>query len=202
MRKELYGQLPALMRRLFTLGLGCAVLFLTAWYLGGYNLWGHFLDVCLNVTAPFFNLSFQPGDSDSASFWHKVTLGGTATELEFKINLLSAHMVEVVTLLAIWPYTNLKQFLRLAAWCLLFTVLYQTFNIVIQTYVIEIGPKLANRLEIFYEETLWFRFIKKVASFDMFILRYWAGFPIFLFALLANNLIGPKTESGKARQKK
>ena len=201
-REALYGSLPSLLRRLFTIGVGSAVLFLAIWYSGGHNIWGHFLDICMNITAPFYNLSFESGSSSTASFWHAVTIEGNQTELEFKINLLSAHMVQVVTLLAIWPYRNKKHFLRLVFWSLLFTVLYQTFNVVIQTYYMQIGPKMATRLEIFWEETFWFRVVRKVAVFDKLILRYWAGFPIFMFAFLADAFIGSRAESSKERQKK
>ena len=201
-RGDLYGHLPSLLKRLFTLGLGSATLFLVLWYYGGYNIWGYFLDFCMNITAPFYGLTFESGTTSTASFWHTVTIEGNTTELEFKINLLSTHMVQVVTLLAIWPYRNKTHFFRLAAWCLLFTVLYQTFNVVIQTYYIQIGPKLATRLEIFWEDSFWFRVVRKIAVFDKLILRYWAGFPIFMFAFLADAFFGAKVESKKARQKK
>jgi len=206
-RAELYAQLPLLMRRLFTLGLGAAIAFFVFWYMGGHNLWGHFLGFCLKITAFFYDLRFVPGDSEHAAILHHMFIeGGPASgiDLEFKINLLSAHMVEVVTLLAMWPTANRMAHLRLALWCLLFTVLYQTFDVLIQLHVQEIGPKLATRFEVMweYDGSLWYKFIRKLSNFDKFILRYWAGFPIFLCALVLDHFTSKRlkiTESGKKK---
>ncbi len=206
-RDELYAHLPQLIRRLFTYGLGSAVLFFVFWYMGGHNLWGHFLGVCLKLTAFFYDLRFQPGTAESASILHHMVIEGgppAGIDLEFKINLLSAHMVEVITLLAMWPSANKKEFFRLAFWCLACTVLYQTFNVLVQLHVQEIGPKLATRFEVMWEwdGSWWYALVKKVSNFDKFILRYWAGFPIFLCALVLNYFTTKKSANPMPGKKK
>ncbi len=183
-KQELYGQLPVLGRRLFTRGVPAAVLFLVFWYLlHGDIIWGHFLNLCLKLTAFYFPVSFEP---DHAKFVHAFTYSEKTVSVVFDMNLLHMGMVQVITLLAMWLHRRWQDLLRLIAWCLLFSVLYQTFDVVIQLYSQKIGPKMADTLQIFYEETTYLRIVQKIASFDKFILRYWSGFPIFMFALVAD----------------
>ena len=203
-KQELYGQLPNLLKRLFTYGLLSAVLFLVFWYLGGgMKIWGHFLDFAMNLTAFYYPVQFDSTGGRGAAMLHTLTLeNGRNVELEFATNMLSVHMVQVVTFLATWPHRRFSSFLRLAGWCVLFTVLYQTFNIVVQLHIQEIGPMLATRLEVMWEETTWYHIMQKVAGFDEVILRYWAGFPIFLCAMVADYFTVGKQSKQSASKKK
>jgi hypothetical protein len=196
-KEEIYSQLPRLIIRLGKFGVPAAVAFLVFWYFGGHNLWGRFLDLCMSITAFYYPVSFAPGSSEIAAFERVVEAGGQKSTLTFPVNRLNTSMVEVVTLLGLWPSKSWRAFFKLAAWCLLFTVLYQTFNVVIQLYVTEIGPDLANRFQLFWKETTWYRVIEKISDFDMFILRYWAGFPIFLCALVCAHLTSPQKPEPK-----
>ncbi len=192
-KQDLYNQLPIIIRRLFTWGLLSAGLFLVVWYFGGYNLWGRFLQFFLNIFLFPMDIQFEAGTSQSAAFIYTFALeNGERGQLVFPANMLHSVIVEVVTLLALWPHKNYKLLLRLAAWCLLFTILYQCFNVGIQLYAIKIGPEAASKYKLFWEETWWYLTVNKVAAFDKFLLRYWAGFPIFMCALTADYFFGKK----------
>ena len=183
-KAEFYGQLPILGRRLFTRGVPAAVLFLVFWYLlKGDVIWGYFMNMCMKLTAFYFPVTFEP---EAGKFVHSFSHSGKTVACVFDTNLLHTGLVQAITVLAMWPHRNRAALFRLAGWCLLFSVLYQTFDVVIQLYAQKIGPKMADTLQIFYEETTYNRIIAKIASFDKFILRYWAGFPVFMFALVAD----------------
>ncbi len=205
-RDQFYEQLPRIGKRLFTWGILSAAVFLTLWYIGGFNLWGRFLELCLKVVTLGKDISFAPGNSETAAFVYKFGLeDGRQASLTFPVNRLNSSMVEVVTLLAVWPYRGRSDFFKLVAWCLLFTVLYQCFNVWIQLYDVKIGPQFAGSYGIFWEDTLGYRIVAKVAAFDKFILRYWAGFPIFLCALVAfyfSQQKQAKRKSGRGKGRK
>lgn len=185
-RDEFYQQLPRFGKRLFTWGILSAAVFLILWYIGGFNVWGWFMALWLRMLPLGMDISFAPGNSETAAFIYKFNLeDGRQASLTFPINRLNSCMVEVITLLAVWPYRGCSGFLKLAAWCLIFTIFYQCFNVWVQLYDVKIGPQFAGSYGIFWEETLGYRILTKIAAFDKFILRFWAGFPIFLFALVA-----------------
>jgi len=201
-RQDVYNQLPAIIRRLFTWALLAVGVFLLFWYYGGYNLWGHFLEFVFNIALFPMDIVYKPGISQGASFVYTFTLeNGQTGQVHFLVNMLHIVLLEVITFLAVWPHKNLKSFFRLAGWTLVFTVLYQCFNVGIQLYAAKIGPSMASELKIFWEETWWHRLIDKVAKFDKFILRYWGGFPVFLFALVADYFTKKPYSSKKAEGK-
>lgn len=199
---EFYAQLPKLMKRLFTWGVGAAALFLLLWYRAGFhNLWGYTLDFFLNFLAPIMDIHYEAGTVKRAAFISSVAIEGKNIELNFLANPLNTVLVEVVTLIGLWPHQKWGKTFRLIGFCFLFTILYQSFNVGIQLYANEIGPSLANRLELYYEPTWWHTFIAKLASFDKLILRFWAGFPIFLCALMANFLFEAKFQKSDVVKK-
>ena len=201
-KQDFYNQLPSLAKRLFTLGLGAALAFLVFWYYGGHNLWGYFLGGVFKITGFFMNIHFQSGNSENAAFFYTFALeDGRMANLTFPINRLNSNMVEVVTLLAIWIYRPARSFFRIALWCLLFTVLYHWCHVVLQLYIVKIGPNFANNYHIFWEQTAWYLIVNKIATFDMLLLRYWAGFPIFLFALVTDYFFGKRKGTSKKPKK-
>ena len=189
-RDQLYQHLPLLIKRLFTWGLLASTLFLSFWYFGGLNLWGPFVSVPLKMAWFLGDIQFQSGSTESAALLMDVVLehGGSA-QLKFPINLLNMSVVEVITLLALLPRDNWKSFFRLAAWCFLFTWMYHCFHASLQLYQMKIGPDLAGQVGMFWEPTTWYTIVENIAAFDTFILRYWAGFPIFGLALLVDHLV-------------
>ena len=183
-RAELYSQLPKLLKRLFLLGVPCATVFLAIWYFGGYNVWGRFLTLFLNIVAPFAPLRFEAGSSSLAGFVYSFVLeDGRPGELTFLVNQLNSVLVELVTLLAIWPHRHRKAFFQLLGLCLISVMFYQAFSILVQLHVMEIGPAVAGKYEVYWEDSFWYQTVKNISAFDKFLLRFWAGFPIFFFAV-------------------
>lgn len=200
-KEELYNQLPLLLRRLFTWGLVAAVVFLLAWYGGGINIYGYFLRPIADLLVFNADIGFEPGSTSTAQFLYKIQIEGVGSrELTFAINQFNSSMLEVVTLLAMWPKKNWKNFSILTLWCLLFLVLYHTFQMFIQCYHYQIGSDLANSLNMFWEPSGWKTFVKNVSKFDLFILRFWAGFPIFGLGLIAHHFLSPKLKIGANKQ--
>ena len=207
-REEFYSQLPRLLKRLFTWGLAAATLFLVLWYFGGLNVWGYLLTPIVKISNGWGPIHFQPGDMSSAQIIYSLALDGASADLSFPVNQLNSSLVEVITLLGIWPYRDAKSLLKLAFWCLLITLAYHCFMVNIQFLETRLGPDLANRRGVFWEETISYQFIHKIAAFDKFILRFWAGFPIFAIGLSANYFFAPTgsrielTPKSKPRPKK
>ena len=193
-KQALYQQLPRLILRLFTLGLGSAIVFLFCWYaLDGAHLWGRILTSFLDI---FVDARYDEA-SNSVLYYFSAVPGQTQSSV-YAINQLNSNMVVLVTLMATWPHTSIKNFLNLAAWCLLLTLLYQGFSVFIQTYNARIGPELAVRLGIFWEETFQYQAIKKLANFDKMILRFFAWLPVFIFSLVAMYFTGWRKGTAKA----
>lgn len=205
-KQEFYDQLPNLLKRLFTWGLLAAIVFLFLWYNGGINVYGYLLAPIANILIPIAKISFEPGSTASAKFAYEIDIVGVGPQaLSFLANQLNSTMLEVVTLLAMWPKKNWRNFLKLIGWCLFFLVLYHTFQIFIQCYNIQIGGKLANTLNLFWEPSGWKTFVRNVSKFDLFILRFWGGFPVFGLALVAHHFLSPKlawSQKKKKNQKK
>lgn len=202
-REEFYSRLPQLLKRLFIFGVPAAILYILVWYLGGRNIYGHLLAALFSPISPLGNIDFSSGNATTAQLIYTVTMeGGMQADLTFPINQLNSSMIEVVTLVAFWPYRKSADFFKLAAWSLLFLVVYHFCLIHLQFYSIEIGPKLANDFNLFWEKSNWYIFIKNLSAFDKFIGRYWAGFPIFGIALLCNHLFTKKAEEKKTPSKK
>lgn len=192
-KKEFYQQLPSLLRRLFTWGLLAAVVFLLLWYNGGINVYSYFLAPLANLLIPIAQISYEPGSISAAQFIYQIQVEGVgARELTFSANQLNSSFLEVVTLLAMWPKKSWLDFLKLCGWCLLFLIFYHSFQIFIQCYNYQIGPELANSLNLFWEPSGWKSIIRNISKFDLFILRFWAGFPVFGFGLVAHHLLSPK----------
>lgn len=191
-KKEIYSQLPTLLKRLFTWGFLAASAFLIIWYNGGINLYGFFLAPIVDVLIPLADVAYEKGTVGSAKFIYKVEFNGiNARELTFIANQLNSSALEVITLLAMWPKTSLKKTAQLSIWCFLFLILYHSFQIFIQCYSYQIGPEMANSLNTFWEPSLWWDIVKNISKFDLFILRFWAGFPVFGLALFFNSALTP-----------
>jgi len=179
-KQELYAQLPRIIRRLFSLGLLAATVFLLIWYLaGGYNFWGHFLTVILFP----FNIDYVAGSTKSAVLVVDVQLGGKTLQPSYFINQLNSNMVMLVTLLATWIRGDWRPFLKLCGWCLVFLLMYQAFSVLLQFQYARVGPQMADSAGVFWEETTWYLILSKLASFDKMLLRYFMWIPIFLGAL-------------------
>ena len=101
-----------------------------------------------------------------------------------------------MTLLGAWRHRSVKAGFRLAGWSVLILLGYQAIAFLAHCHAVEIGPDFANSQHIMWESSWWYVFMKNVAAFQTFILRYWAGFPVFALALLANTLTTgkPKTK--------
>lgn len=205
-KQDLYNQLPGLLKKLFTWGLLAAILFLVVWYNGGINLYGIFLAPIADFLIPLANITYESGSTGSAKFIYQVNIedvGGR--DLTFVANQLNSSSLEVITLLAMWPRKSWKELFKLAAWCMFFLMCYHTFQIFIQCYNYQIGPELANSLNTFWEPSGWKTLIRNISKFDLFILRYWAGFPVFGLGLVAHHFLSPKLKFGKSpvgKQKK
>ena len=202
-KEELYNQLPRLLRRLFTWGLLAAIVFLIVWYNGGINVYGYFLRPFSDLLVFNAHIGFEPGSTSTAQFLYQIQIEGAGSrELTFAINQFNSSMLEMVTLLAMWPRKNWKDFGILLLWCLFFLILYHTFQMFIQCYNYQIGSDLANSLNMFWEPSGWKTFIKNVSKFDLFILRFWAGFPVFGMGLIAHHFLSPKLGYGAKKQSK
>ena len=192
-KQDLYDQLPLLLKRLFTWGLLAAVVFILIWYNGGINIYSYFLAPVSNLLIPIAQIGFEPGTTGSAQFIYKINIEGVGSrELTFAANQLNSSMLEVITLLAMWPRGKWGDFIKLAAWCFLFLVFYHSFQIFIQCYNYQIGSELANSLNLFWEPSNWKTLVRNVSKFDLFILRFWAGFPVFGLSLVAHHFLSPK----------
>ena len=203
-KQEFYDQLPRVTRRLYTYGLGSAALFLLFWYSGGYNLWGYMLDLIFDLLSFFVDVRYESGSTRKAALvYYFTSQTGSSHEVAYKMNQLNSNLVVLVTLMGTWIHRDLRGFLRLAAWLLGFTLCYQLFSIGLQLYVAEIGPDLATRLGVYWEETTGYFAVYKLAAFDKFILRYFAFIPIFLSSLVAiyfttNSVDSPETGKKQA----
>lgn len=196
-RDEIHQEIPRLLRRLFTWGVAASVLFLLIWYHGGQIIWGHYMDLVLNVLAFPMDLTF---DAQAQGFAYTVEWGlGLQNELFFPTNLFNLSLVELVMLLAVWPHANRKQAFQLIAWSLLFITLYHAFNTVVQLQTIRWGPELAARHGMMWESSWTYAVLHKVAAFDKFILRYWGGFPVFGLALLAQAWVQSRSSSNRPK---
>ena len=200
-RQEFYEQIPKIMKRLFTFGLGSACLFVFFWYMGGHNFYGHFLGFVFKLLSPFVDVYYESGTSSGASLFRRFTSDtGRTQEVGYLINQLNSNLIIIVTLLGTWIHKDWKSFLKLSLWCLLFTLCYQVFSLSLQTYHTRIGPDFASRMGAYWEETTWFLMVDKVAAFDKFILRYFASFPVFLASLTAMYFT-KRTKRQKAKKK-
>lgn len=198
-KQDFYDQLPRLLKRLFTWGMLAAVVFLLIWYNGGINVYGYFLAPIANLLIPFAQISFESGSTGSAKFIYQITIEGVGQrDLTFSANQLNSSTLEVITLLAMWPKSKWVDFFKLAGWCFLFLIFYHAFQIFIQCYNYQIGPELANSLNVFWEPSGWKSLVRNVSKFDLFILRFWAGFPVFGLGLVAHYFLSSKlSRSGK-----
>jgi len=196
-REVLYGRIPDLLRRLFTLGLGSAGLFLLLWYFGGDRVWGHIMGLAWKPLRFWMDIQFEMD-----SFVYRISLDdGRISELTYPINQLNLSFVEVVTLFALWPHEKAGQALKLAAWCLGLLFLYHHFSLWIQLLNIELGPEFANRQRIFWESTFTYSLVAKVAAFDKLILRYWAGIPVFGLGLFVHGYLTSRKLKSKQKKK-
>ncbi len=184
----------------FFRGIPAVVVFATIWYFGGYHVWAHFLSSCFKLLP--FSLSYQPGSTEAAVFLHKVVMEGRQVELNFLVNQLNVVLGIVILLLGTFPHENWLTFLRRTVLCLGSVVVYQAFSIFIQLYIEEIGPNLANQLQAFWEETAWYRTMKKIAEFDKLILRFWAWGPTFICALVVDYFVAGLWGKKKVAAKK
>lgn len=197
-KDELYASVPKILKRLMLLGLPAACLFLAFWYYGGVNLYGHFMEFTLQPFTGLMDLKFMPDEPGRAAFAYRFTYEGDLGQLDFPINLWHLTMVQIVTLLAIWPHKSVGRFLHLMFWCFFLLWGYHIFNMCIQLIDIQIGPRYANEKGIFWEPTLTHQIVSKIAAFDKFIGRYWGGFAIFLGALIAEVMVYRKVNQSKS----
>jgi len=180
-KQTLYQQLPRITLRLFVIGLPAAMVFIFCWYtLDASHLWGRILAFFMDI---IFDVSYDA--KHAALAYHFSAIPGTTQTSEYAVNQMNSNLIVLVTLMATWPYSSFKDFLKVAAWCFLFTILYQIFSIYIQTCSARLGPELAGRLGIFWEDSVQHRVVRKIANFDKMILRYFGWFPIFLCSLVA-----------------
>ena len=181
-KQEFYSQIPRLKRRLYTLGLLSAALFLGCWYLGGYQLWGRLIDLVLFP----INAYYEPGGTDRAAIVYKVPIGGEVYRVFYRVNSnFSPNMVVLVTLLATWIRPSFKHFLKLCGWCLVYLIIYQCFSVLLHFHLAAIGPDMADKAGVFWEENTWYLTVRKLGAFDKFILRYFTWIGIFLGALVS-----------------
>ena len=166
--------------RLGLFGLPAGMLAAYLWYVGGAAWWGSFLLIPARILIFWTEITF---DGREFTYAVPLELGGTSA-LVYQINQLNLTFLEIVTLFAAWRHTSAKAAFKLLGWCVLWLVLYHVFSLFIQCYSLEIGPDFANQQHIMWESSWWFRVIKNVAAFDKFLLRFWAGFPVFGLALV------------------
>ncbi|MDJ0842296.1 MAG: hypothetical protein QNK37_37690 [Acidobacteriota bacterium] len=185
-KSEFYARIPLIKRRLFTRGLPAAAVFLTLWYLGGYHLWGYLLDALLFPV----NIDYDPLSTLRASLLYGVEMGGRTYYPSYLINQFNSNMVMLVTLLATWPHESARDFFKVSGWCLFYLLLYQFLSIFIQLHHAAIGPDLANRAGVFWEETNWYLFMRKLAAFDKFIMRFFFWIPIYMASLVTIYFMG------------
>lgn len=209
-KDELYASVPKILNRTFLFGLPAACVFFALWYYGGINLYGHFMDVTLTPFKGVMDLKFVPDQPSHARFAYRFMYEGEPGLLDFPINLWQLTMVQIVTLLAIWPHKNVGRFFHLLFWSIFFLWIYHVFNMCIQVIDTQIGPKYANQKGVFWEPSLGYTLISKIAAFDKFIGRYWFGFVVFLAALITeamvfskflNNDAGAKAAKGSKKTK-
>lgn len=182
-----YGDLArVVLTRLFLLGIPAGFLAALIWYRGGGStFWGYVLLGIAKVAVFWTEVGF---DGHELKYAVELELGGSSF-LGFPVNQVNLTVIECATLFAAWRHASLKAALRLAAWTLAILLLYQTFSFFIQCYIVEIGPDFANRQHIMWEPPSWYPVAKKIASFDKFLLRFWAGFPIFGSAIALNHFV-------------
>jgi hypothetical protein len=205
-KDELYASVPTILKRLMLIGLPAAGVFLAFWYYGGINIYGHFMDLTLTPFKGIMDLKFRPDQPSHAAFDYRFMYEGEPGQLGFPINLWHLTMIQLVTLLAVWPHKSAGRFIHLLFWSLFFLWAYHVFNMCIQLIDIQYGPRYANQKGVFWEPTLIYQVASKIAAFDKFIGRYWFGFPIFLAALIVESLVfkrfARKAEVGQGKKKK
>lgn len=189
-KNELYQQLPSVLRRVFTWGLASSALFLVFWYLGGRNLWGPLVTVFVSVLPGLGEVSFQAGNSQTAMILCDALVDGSyPVQISFPINILNLTVIEVLTLLAVFPREQRAQMFKTGLWSMVFLLLYHVAHAYLQLYKMKIGPEIANQIGIFWEETTWFWLIHKLGAFDVFLVRYWGGIPIFFSAFVLQHFL-------------
>lgn len=196
-KNEIYQQLPSVLKRLFTWGLGGSILFLVFWYYGGLNLWGSLVSGLLSLTPGLGEISFRAGSThDAAILCDTVIDGMHAVQLNFPVNILNLVIIEVITMLAVFPANRRGAMIKTGLWSFLLLVIYHVAHAYLQLYKMKIGPDVANQIGIFWDETTWFLIIHKLGSFDVFLVRYWGGFPIFILAFMIQHFLAfPKKAS-------
>jgi len=184
-RDELYSRAPQILRRIFLFGLPASALFFLLWYkAGGITLWGQWITLCLKPLSFIMPIHFE-----TDQFVGSVTLvTGKVSELVYNANQFNLSLATLITLFVILPHVEPRKSLSLALWLVLLVTLWHMFMVLLQLHHTAIGPEFANRHKLFWESGAYYRTIHWLANFDKLILRYWAGFWIFLAALAANNL--------------
>ncbi|CAM2008568.1 hypothetical protein [Acanthopleuribacter pedis] len=189
-KNEIYQQLPSVLRRLFTWGLGGSVLFLAFWYYGGLNLWGSVIAWLLSFAPGLGEISFRAGGSNDAAILCDALIDGMYdVQITFPVNILNLTIIEVITLLAIFPADRREAMLKTGLLSFFFLPLYHVAHSWLQLYKMKIGPDVANQIGIFWDETTWFLVIHKLGSFDVFLVRYWGGIPIFILAFMVQHFL-------------
>lgn len=195
-RTTIYGNPLQLARRLFTWGLLSAMVFLLMWYFGGINIYGQILAWFIDLLTPSWQISYQSGNAESAAILRSIDLeDGRIADLTFLVNRLNASLIEVVTLLAIWPHRRAQDFWKLTGWCVALSLLYHCGNVILQLHVIAMGPRFANLYDLYWQSSGYYRLMLTLGDFDTLILRHWAGFPIFGLALFLRYLMGGDQQS-------
>lgn len=200
-KQELYGQLPRIAKRLFTLGIGAAILFNLFWYGGGYAFWGRMLDALLGIFLFPLDIDYSHAKAGYATLVWNVEMGGRTLGISFYVNQLNSNMVVLATLLATWPFKSFKSFLKISGLVLAYLLMYQMFSAMVQLYFSKIGPDIANIAKVFWEDSTWYQVMRKASAFDKFILRYFAWLPIFLAALVTLFFVRSKPKKNKAQKK-
>lgn len=184
-REQVYREfIPRLLKRSI-IGALCTVVFLLCWYqLDAWLLWGYFLDIFFSMTSWLFDISFEEGkDLSSAAFFYSWKGEGASGDVGYKINNLNPTLAVLVLLMGSWPHKDFKSFLSFFAWSFLFTIVYHIGSVWVQVYYQTLSPGFADRMGLFWEDSLWYSIMNRVAGFDKFILRYYATFPVMGCAL-------------------
>ncbi len=194
-RAAVYSELlPRIIKRLFLVGIPAAGLFMVVWYLlHGYELWS-------SLIGGISGLKFDPsGGIDNAGLIYTVKTQGVSGDIVYKVNNLSQNLIVLVFLLGAWPHANLKAFMRTALWSLALTVVFQVFSIWLNMYYISISPAFADKLHLFWRDSVWHTVMNRVYGFDKFILRYYGAFPVFALALTIGYFSQARTGKKKGK---
>ena len=158
---------------------------------------------------PFTDVSLSPNEVvDRVNLVYRATLdNGARPTINFSVNQLNTSIVEIITMLAIWPHQSVARFFRLAGICFVLALFCHCGEFFIQSYYGLIGPDVANKLGILYERPPHYTLVKYLSHFDKFIFRFWSGFPIFGLGLVITFFLDRRAEqkavtpaSGKKRK--